>query len=71
MGSAVLNLAEGNGERRSKAERRRFFDISLGSDDESRACLDLARAFRLMTAKDVERLKSLLLLAVVKIRALP
>ena len=44
MSSAILNLSEGNG-RRSKKERNRFFDISLGSIAEVAAILDLLSAF--------------------------
>ena len=71
MTSAVLNLAEGNGKRSSRAERRRFFEISLGSIAEVGAGIDLACAFRLIAAADAASLKSLLKLASVKIRALP
>ena len=45
MTSAVLNLAEGNGKRAYGAERRRFFQISLGSIAEVAAAIDLAHAF--------------------------
>jgi len=71
MTSAVLNLAEGNGKRSSKAERRRFFEICLGSVAEVGAGLDLARAFRLVTPCEANAMKSQLKLAAVKIRALP
>ena len=71
MTSAVLNLAEGNGKRSSRAERRRFFEISLGSIAEVGAGIDLACAFRLLPPPDAAVLKSLLKLASVKIRALP
>ena len=42
LASALLTLAEGNGKRSSKAERRRFFEMSMGSVAESAACFDLA-----------------------------
>jgi len=71
MASSVLNLAEGNGKRSSGLERRRFFEISLGSIAEVAACLDLAHAFGLIRPNDRDALKSRLKLASVKIRALP
>ena len=71
MVSAVLNLAEGNGKRSSAVERRRFFEISLGSIAEVAAALDLAFAFGLMQAQERDGLKSRLRLAAVKLRALP
>ena len=71
MVSAVLNLAEGNGKRSSVIERRRFFEISLGSIAEVAAALDLALAFGLMRIQERDGLKSRLRLAAVKIRALP
>ncbi len=71
MVSAVLNLAEGNGKRSSAIERRRFFEISLGSIAEVTAALDLAAAFGLLRAQERDGLKSRLRLAAVKIRALP
>ena len=71
MASAVLNLAEGNGKRSSAAERRRFFEISLGSIAEVAAALDLALVFGLMRAQEQEALKSRLRLAAVQIGALP
>jgi four helix bundle protein len=71
MASAILNLAEGNGKRREGADRRRFFEISLGSISEAAAALDLAHAFRLIGKADQESLKSRLKLAAIKIEALP
>jgi len=71
MTSAVLNLSEGNGKRRYRAERRRFFEISLGSIAEVAAALDLAQAFGLIREPEKETLKSRLRLAAVKIGALP
>ena len=70
--SAVLNLCEGNGKRSSShAERRRFFQISLGSITETSSGLDLAYSFRLTTQKERDFLKSHLKSAYVKINALP
>ena len=71
MISAVLNLCEGNGKRSSSAERRRFFEISMGSISEVSAGLDLARTFGLIKLNEAESLKSILKLAYVKINALP
>lgn len=71
MISAVLNLCEGNGKRSSPAERRRFFQISMGSIAEVMACLDLAHIFRLFKQPEQESLKSILKAAYVKINALP
>ncbi len=71
MISAVLNVAEGNGKMASPAERKRFFQISLGSISEVLAALDLARIFGLIRSSEVEALKSVLKLAYVKINALP
>jgi len=71
MASAVLTLAEGNGKRSSSAERRRFFEMSLGSIAEVAGCLDLACVFGLMKRAEQKSLKSRLRLASVQIRALP
>ena len=71
MASAVLNLSEGNAKRSYKAERRRFFEISLGSIAEVAAALDLAEAFGLVSGSAQRSLKSKLRLAYVKIGALP
>ena len=38
--SVVLNLSEGSG-KRSKRDRRRFYQIAMGSLRETQACLDL------------------------------
>jgi len=70
MASAVLNLAEGNG-KYSRGERRRFFEISLGSITEVTAALDLAHVFGLVDSADLVSLCSRLKLAYVQIRALP
>jgi len=71
MASAVLNLAEGNGKRSSSYERRRFFEISIGSIAEVCAALDLAEVFGLIDLAERDTFKSRLRLAHVKIRALP
>ncbi len=71
MARAVLNEAEGNAKRRSSAERRRFFEISVGSIAEVAAALDLACAFGLMRVQERDSLKSRLRLSAVKIGALP
>ena len=71
MSSAALNLAEGNGKRSSPRERRRFFEISMGSISEVGACLDLALVFGLIDRSSQEALKSLLRAAYIKIGALP
>jgi len=69
--SAVLNLSEGNGKRRYRLERRRFFEIALGSITEVAAALDLAHVFGLIQQPELAALKSRLRLAYVQIRALP
>lgn len=72
MASSVLTLAEGNAKRRSsRAERRRFFEMSLGSLAEVGACLDLAHAFGLIGSTELAATKSRLKLACAMIRALP
>ena len=71
MVSSVLNLCEGNGKTSSHIERRRFFQISMGSISEVSACLDLASVYRLIQHFDNEHLKSFLKAAYVKINALP
>lgn len=70
LASVVLTLAEGNA-KSSYAERRRFFEMSLGSLAEVGACFDLACVFGLIGRQELEPLKSRLKLAYVKIRALP
>jgi len=69
--SVVLTLAEGNAKRSSSAERRRFFEMSLGSIAEVGASLDLACVFGLIKRTEQESLKSRLRLASVQVRALP
>ena len=71
MASAILTVAEGNGKRSSKRERRRFFEMSMGSIAEVAACLDLARVYRLMRPIEVESFKSRLRRAYVMVNALP
>ena len=70
MASLVLNLAEGNA-RRSRKERRRFFDIARGSGAEVAACLDLIAAFELMPQGMVIDFKSRLTEVCKMIWALP
>ena len=69
--SAILNLCEGNGKRAYTAERKRFFQISLGSISEVSAGIDLAKTFGLIKISDSNDLKSALKLAYIKINALP
>ena len=71
MASAVLTLAEGNGKRGSAAERRRFFEMSMGSIAEVSAGLDLAGVFGLIDQCTRERLKGELLHSYHRIRRLP
>lgn len=71
MTSAVLTLAEGNGKRSSSAERRRFFEMSMGSIAEVSACLDLARVFGLIEIDAQTALKAELTHAYYRIRRLP
>jgi len=71
MASSILNLSEGNAKRSSHAERRRFFEISMGSIAEVSACIDLASAFGLVGETQKISMKSRLKLSFVKIRALP
>ena len=71
LASALLTLAEGNGKRSSKRERRRFFEMSMGSVAESAACLDLARAYGIMKRAEVESFKSRLRRGYVLLNALP
>ena len=70
MASVVLNIAEGNA-RRSINERRRFFQISLGSISEVAACLDLAKVFSLLSSSTQIELKEQLRASYCKIRKLP
>jgi four helix bundle protein len=70
IASAVLNVAEGNG-KSSPKERKRFFQISLGSIAEVSAALDLCRAFNIVTPIEDASLKSLLMESYNGIRMLP
>lgn len=58
LGSAIFNLAEGNG-RTSKKERARFFDISLASLAEASSEIDVMRAYRLISKESGIELKRL------------
>ena len=69
--SAVLTLAEGNGKRGNPRERRRFFQMSMGSISEVAACLDLATVFSLMLAAEQQELKEMLRESYCRIRKLP
>jgi len=57
MASVVLNLAEGN-TRRSRTERRRFFEVARASAAEVSACVDLMQAFGLANVVRSELFKS-------------
>ncbi len=59
LSSAILNLSEGNG-RRSKKERNRFFDISLGSIAEVASIIDILCAYGYISANQSEDMKSTL-----------
>jgi four helix bundle protein len=70
IGSALLNLAEGNGKRSTK-DRRRFFHISQGSIAEVAACLDLGTVFSLIPTKKSQGWKAQLLRCYNQISRLP
>ncbi|MFH1728718.1 MAG: four helix bundle protein [Pseudomonadota bacterium] len=55
--SSILNLAEGNG-KTSLKDRKRFFEISLGSIAEVCACLDCLNSFDLLSNSKFLNLKS-------------
>ena len=55
--SVVLNEAEGNA-RRSKPERRRFFEMARASTAEVAACVDLMFAFGLIDRETTVGYKS-------------
>lgn len=57
--SVKLNLAEGS-TRKSKLERKRFFEISRGSVVEIDAALETAIDLNFINASDVESINSLL-----------
>lgn len=71
IASAILTLAEGNGKRGNPAERKRFFQMSLGSISETTACLDLASVFSLISNNKQLELKELLRSSYCRIRKLP
>ncbi len=56
----ALNIAEGNG-RYSPADRCRFFDMARGSALECAAVLDVLVARKILTEKEVETGKAILL----------
>jgi len=70
MTSSILNLAEGNG-KHSKPERRRFFEISLGSIAEVSACLDLCFSFSLLKPLEIREFKETLNHSYWQIKKLP
>ena len=53
----VLNVAEGNG-RLGSRERRRFFQIARASVAEVAACVDLMRAYLVISEARANELKS-------------
>jgi four helix bundle protein len=71
ISSAILTLSEGNGKRNSYKERRRFFEMSMGSIAEVASCLDLAAIFCLIPKRDEEEMKAKLRLSYYQIRKLP
>jgi len=68
--SSVLNLAEGNG-KSSPKERKRFFQISLGSLAEVSACLDLCASFSLLKPLEIAEFKEAIAHSYSQIRKLP
>ncbi len=60
LSSSILNIAEGNG-RRSLKERRRFFDIAIGSAAEVASILDIALAYGYIGKSSYEELHDVML----------
>jgi four helix bundle protein len=56
ISSILLNQAEGNG-RRSLKERRRFFDIAIGSATESAAIFDIIYSYGYINEKTFNEVK--------------
>ena len=56
--SVVLNLAEGAG-RMARDDKRRFYEIALGSAMESAAVLDLLRNRRIISPLDYQEIRAL------------
>lgn len=71
ISSAILNLAEGNGKRAFPKERRRFFQIAMGSIAETGACIDLAITFNLVSQERGTIMKESLAKSYCQIRKLP
>jgi four helix bundle protein len=69
--SAVLNLAEGNGKWGFSKERRRFFQMSMGSMSEAAACIDLASCFDLIPRDNARILKEKLRASYYRVSKLP
>jgi four helix bundle protein len=59
LSSVLLNQAEGNG-RRTPKERRRFFDIAVGSATETSAIFDIAHADGYIKDHDHAEVKGIL-----------
>jgi len=59
LSSVLLNQAEGNG-RRTPRERRRFFDIAIGSATETAAIFDIAHAYGYINDSDHAEVKDIL-----------
>jgi four helix bundle protein len=57
--SIILNIAEGAG-RRSREEKRHFYEIARGSTTECASILDILRVRRIGSAQDNERAKALI-----------